>query len=334
MSSEHTQVLSKGLTFAPTHQSNDFQTRIDLFRFYRNLHLKAWYYNRNNTHPVISVTPLEGENATATSFKSKSKFSPTVTNPALVTFTKKVDYEVNKLFEEKILVHKQNLTYKERTALSELSANSDIIIRPADKGGAVVVLSKDKYIKEAHRQLNTRHYERIYSNPLPEMKRQFDILIKEAYELGTINDNEFGFLTVEHPVVAAFYFLPKVHKEPKDNPPGRPIVSGNGTLTEPATKYIDHFIKPLVRKLPSFIEDTTDVLNRIAALTNIKDHFLVTMDVESLYTNIEHQQGLSALQKSLCESDIPKNTCDFLLKLTEWVIHNNLSLWMNYIFKK
>uniref|UniRef100_A0A8C6WK09 Uncharacterized protein n=1 Tax=Neogobius melanostomus TaxID=47308 RepID=A0A8C6WK09_9GOBI len=160
-----------------------------------------------------------------------------------------------------LLIHfsrllRKNLLYKEHTALKELSENSDIIIRPADKGGAVVILSKEKYINEAHRQLNTRHYERLLNNPLPDMKRQFDLLIKEAHELEIINDNEFVFLTVEHPVLAAFYLLPKLHKEPRDNPPGRPIISGNGT--EPASKFIDYFIKPLVRALPSFIEDTTD----------------------------------------------------------------------------
>lgn len=132
--------------------------------------------------------------------------------------------------------------------------------------------------------------------------------------------------------MAAFYLLPKVHKEPKDNPPGRPIISGNGTLTEPASKYIDHFIKPLVKKLPSYIEDTTDVLNKIGTLTNIRSHYLVTMDVESLYTNIEHQEGLSALKYFLTESEIPGLTVNFLLKLTEWVIHNNLFTFLDDLY--
>ncbi len=30
-----------------------------------------------------------------------------------------------------------------------------------------------------------------------------------------MNNNEFGFLPVEHPVIS-FYLLPKVYKEPKD----------------------------------------------------------------------------------------------------------------------
>ncbi|KAJ8352459.1 hypothetical protein SKAU_G00239350 [Synaphobranchus kaupii] len=59
--------------------------------------------------------------------------------------------------------------------------------------------------------------------------------------------------------------LPKVHKD-FHNPPERPIISNNDTISEPASKYIDYYIKPFVSKLPSFLQDTTHTLNRLAAL--------------------------------------------------------------------
>lgn len=84
-----------------------------------------------------------------------------------------------------------------------------------------------------------------------------------------------------------------------DNPPGRPIISGNESLTEPLSKYIDFHIKPFVSSLPSFIQDSTQVLNKLKLIKNIGEGFLVTMDVESLYTNIDHQDGLMALEHYL-----------------------------------
>jgi hypothetical protein len=42
----------------------------------------------------------------------------------------------------------------ERTALQNLRSNEDIIIKPADKGSAVVVMDKSAYIREAERQLS------------------------------------------------------------------------------------------------------------------------------------------------------------------------------------
>ena len=46
-----------------------------------------------------------------------------------------------------------NITRAERKAIQELRSNKDIIIKPADKEGATVILNTKDYIKEAERQL-------------------------------------------------------------------------------------------------------------------------------------------------------------------------------------
>ena len=46
-----------------------------------------------------------------------------------------------------------NLNKAERQALKRLSKNSDITIKPADKGGATVILNSIDYYNEAKRQL-------------------------------------------------------------------------------------------------------------------------------------------------------------------------------------
>ena len=81
-------------------------------------------------------------------------------------------------------------------------------------------------------------------NPLTEMKNELAALLHNAKEHGWIDGKEFSFLLCEHPRIPAFYMLPKIHKEPKDNPLGRPIVAANGSLTEPAAQFIDYFLKP------------------------------------------------------------------------------------------
>ena len=47
-----------------------------------------------------------------------------------------------------------NLTQAERSALRDLQERNDIIIKPADKGSAVVVMDKTTYLQEAERQLS------------------------------------------------------------------------------------------------------------------------------------------------------------------------------------
>ena len=42
----------------------------------------------------------------------------------------------------------------EKSALKELSKNRNIVIKPADKGGAVIVMDTTDYINEGFRQLS------------------------------------------------------------------------------------------------------------------------------------------------------------------------------------
>ncbi len=97
--------------------------------------------------------------------------------------------------------------------------------------------------------------------------------------------------------------LPKVHKS-LESPPGRSIISSNGSLTEPASQFIDFHIKLLAQQLPSYIQDTTHVLKVLSDMRVPDNSFLVTLDVESLYTNIAHNDGLKALQHFLMNRPI------------------------------
>ena len=45
-----------------------------------------------------------------------------------------------------------NLTPAEKDAIQELKERDDIVIKPIDKGSAVVVMDKVDYVEEANRQ--------------------------------------------------------------------------------------------------------------------------------------------------------------------------------------
>ncbi len=68
--------------------------------------------------------------------------------------------------------------------------------------------------------------------------------------------------------------------------PGRPIVSGYGSLTERIFYLVDNFLNPLVSGIPSFKKGTTDFLHKLEDVKHqIPDSaFLVTVDFVSLYT--------------------------------------------------
>ena len=71
-----------------------------------------------------------------------------------------------------------NLTTSERQSICKLRQNLDIVIKPADKGSATVIMDRQDYINEAERQLgNPDHYKKL-DNPIwPENRRNFNEII-------------------------------------------------------------------------------------------------------------------------------------------------------------
>ena len=53
---------------------------------------------------------------------------------------------------------RSNITHLEKEALTSLTNNDTIVIKPADKGGAIVVMNRKDYIAEGLRQLDDKKF--------------------------------------------------------------------------------------------------------------------------------------------------------------------------------
>lgn len=98
--------LNKGLSFAPTSTTNDFDTIIDLQKFFRTLRLREFFQSYHspkgetqvdnqdtNEQPTSPVTNPPGKPITP--FKKKSAFSPPRGRSAsLDTYCRLVDQDV------------------------------------------------------------------------------------------------------------------------------------------------------------------------------------------------------------------------------------------------
>ena len=196
------------------------------------------------------------------------------------------------------------------------------MIRHADKGGSIVIMIKDNYMKETCAQLHDGSiYQEIDNDPTPTLTNKLKLLINE---LQPNLQNYVLKLIPSHPRPATFYTIPKFHKLPnlvvstcpssnpdnfivqaqrlKINPPGRPIVSGIGTLTEYVSAIVDRELQPLLANIPSYIKDTTDFFNKVSLLNNFPDNtILVALDGTAFYSNIPHNDGIGACKNVLIE---------------------------------
>ena len=137
-----------------------------------------------------------------------------------------------------------NLTPGERATLISLRQRTDIVTKPADKGGAVVVWDRNLYKQEAESQLSdSTFYERLDRDFTVDYNKTVCEMVKEAITKGELPASAVN-LVVENPRTSRFYLLPKIHKPGN---PGRPIVSACNRPTELIATYLDRITTPLVQ---------------------------------------------------------------------------------------
>lgn len=258
------------------------------------------------------------------SLKQRSTLDPPALNPNIEMFRKAVHYEVmNKHFDRQHRCN-FNISKKEQEALKELKASDKIIIKKADKGGGIVVMDKHKYLEEAYRQLgDTDTYSKLSTDPTESLKTLISSVLEDAVLEGIINPSTKKVLETQNPRVPVLYLLPKIHKD-LTNPPGRPIVSGTGSVLQTLAIYLDQFLKPIVNRLPRCLKDTKDFLVQLNKL-DFKDVTLLgSFDVTSLYTNIPHDEGLCSIKEEIMKNALLTNQeIGFLMTLFELVLSKN-----------
>ena len=93
-----------------------------------------------------------------------------------------------------------------------------------------------------------------------------------------------------------FYLRPKIHKEGN---PNRPVVSSVNCHTVNISKYVDHYVQPIVKEIPPYVKDTQDFPKKLEKVKDIpQESLLVTLDVNSLHTNIPNNEGIKAVKES------------------------------------
>ena len=215
-----------------------------------------------------------------------------------------------------------NIRSTERKALSSLRKRTDIVIKPADKGSATVVMSKDDYLSRVMHHLNNTHfYEKLSDDPTERFTAEIRSLLEEMKDKKVLEKENFCFLQPRNVRTSPFYILPKIHKP---GIPGRPIVSSCGAPTEKISYFVDHHLNPLVKKIPSYIKDTNDFLTKLQQLGDLSsESLLVTLDVVSLYTNIPHQEGLDAYREILNPREVLNPPTEDIVHLISIILKRN-----------
>ena len=106
--------------------------------------------------------------------------------------------------------------------------------------------------------------------------------------------------------------------------PGRPIVLSCRGPMENIYLFVDYHLRPLVKKIPSYIKDTNDFLMKLNDIQNLPSEcLLVMLNVSSLYTNIPQQEGMEACREALDTRDVPEPPTDDVVHLISLILKKN-----------
>lgn len=300
-------LLSKGLSFCPTPSKTDpLELHRDIHLFNRRLRLAYFFQDQTNSfvpnpfRPQSGWVPRNGINSDLDTFINITSFLIGKPTTSTATYS--------------------NLSQNEIKALTSLRNNHNIVIKSADKGGAIVIMNRKDYLLEAERQLyNPEHYSEVQSDLTPNIIKEINNFIQRVKQ--HLSKELTIYNTIKTARTPLFYLLPKIHKPGN---PGRPIVSATGGPTEKLSATVDYFLKPLAQKVDSYLQDTKDFLNKINSLGRIPPHsLLVTADVSALYTSIPHRDGILTAKKALDTRVILNPPTWILLRFLHFVLTKN-----------
>ena len=146
-------------------------------KFFRRLRLKAFFHNQDHQtdgpandpgaasddreRDEPSSTPDDNQIFERLKPKQSTWIPPSDQFSSLDHYIYRCRTEINRLDFSKQATAR-NLLKEERVALTSLRNRTDIVIKPADKGGAVVVWDRNLYLDEATKQLSdTQFYQQI-----------------------------------------------------------------------------------------------------------------------------------------------------------------------------
>ena len=178
LTKSETSVLSKGLGFCPTPGAPDIGNIIqDLDAFKRETRLNLFFSESNQDSREQNTQ--SGVLFEHKSFKLKSTFNPV--NPfQLETMFHSIEQDLHKL---KYRQHrKKNLTKEEYKSIKSLRNHPDIIIKPADKSSAIVILDKQYYVKGERQLHNDYFYEETETDLTEEVIHRVNLYVNNMLQ--------------------------------------------------------------------------------------------------------------------------------------------------------
>ena len=327
--------LDKGLNFTP-HTNNYPIKNID--QEFENFKYKLLWQNFFSKRPMVGyqtrIPPAKLNN-------NRIKQNP----PPNETISKFSD-NLKNIFKQKI-----NSIPKSKPTIDTISfyktklfflSNPQYIVKPADKGKAIVIMHREYYRNMGmdFLQKNITSYKTLNHNPI-ELYNQKILQILAILNTKKLINKKLHQLIKPNLKIKTpnLYFLPKLHKIP--NISGRPICSGNNHPAENVSLYLDYILKPFVTRDPFYLKDGQQLLETLEDMNNIPHYALLfSLDVVNMYPSIPLDELLTTISKvlhaypNLLKLNKYPSSPETILILLKTVLYTNFSQFNKTYYKQ
>ena len=335
ISYEENLVLSLGLNFVPRSRKSKREIFTDASdKFIRQVRIKKHFASSTTSDSNLTIETILHTriNKSLTLQEQQAKFEPTITRSPIEQY---LDVVKNKLWLESLKEHteRKHETYKWAKFLriaNQLRRREDIIIKPSDKNLGVTVMNKKWYIDTA---LSNKYlgddttYKPCTTPPILDnitndlrsiFNRQTWLTTITADKLlkDLLSDETHGKIKL-----CRMYFMPKLHKPTIAL---RPICASIGWITYWASVYIHHTVFPFLKRIPSYVTNSSQVVTMLNTLKPPLHFQFVEADVENLYPSIDIDDGVAAIHNFLTRrTNMAKGHISLITNLLTWVLKNN-----------
>ena len=155
-----------------------------------------------------------------------------------------------------------------RDALKRLKEDDSIMVLPADKGRASVVMDTNTYHAKMSSLVENGPYQLLNKDPTDRLTRKLSENLLTLKRSGHLTEAVYNKIRPRHKQPPRIYGLPKIHKA---NEPLRPIVSCVNTFAYDLSAYLANILSPSTGS-----SDLT--VNNLA-------HFVSTISSETILDN-------------------------------------------------
>ena len=187
--------------------------------------------------------------------------------------------------------------YKYKKVISNLSKNSNIILKQ-DKGRGVVIMNHTKYLEKCYTILDSNQFTKLDQDPTCYMENEVQRTLRKVKS--TMPQNVYSKLYPSGSCPSKFHRTAKMHKlltNNVDDLPIRPIVSNTGTATYPKTAKNLAKLSSLLGTSDYTISNTKTFVKQIRKMEVPLGYKPVSFDVTSLFTNVPLDKTIEIILK-------------------------------------